>query len=245
MVLLRVTQLGSLAVLVIFSYICDCSIGYRIGKKYFKGHIMSNYFDSAASDWDKDPMKVERAETTANKIKEIAFHSQHSVVDYGSGTGLLGVHLKDIFDNVHLVDASSEMLRVADEKIAAANIENIYTHCVDQLTKLGDKFSAIASLMVLHHIHDLQKFFTEAFHTLEDNGTLIIADLYKDDGSFHKHDSLFDGHNGFDIAELSLIAEQAGFVVESVEQYFEIWKENYQEERVPYPLFLFVAKKNN
>ncbi|MCE0494423.1 class I SAM-dependent DNA methyltransferase [Vibrio salinus] len=204
---------------------------------------MDNYFDKAAGLWDKDPMKVDRAATTARKIKSLCFHSTNSVVDFGSGTGLLGVHLKDIFDHVHLVDSSSEMLRIADEKIAKANISNISTHCVDKLSKLGTRFSAVTTLMVLHHIDNIKAFFAEAFSALEENGTLIIADLYKEDGSFHKSNASFSGHNGFDTSELSEIAEQAGFSVESVEPYFEIRKENYHKEVVSYPLFLFVAIK--
>lgn len=204
---------------------------------------MENYFDAAARGWDADPMKVTRAKTTADRIKQITFHSNRSVVDFGCGTGLLGVHLKDIFDQVHLVDSSSEMLQVASEKIANAHIDNMSTHCIDQLSKLGQQVSAIATLMVLHHIDNTADFLAEAFDALESKGVLVIADLYKEDGSFHKHDASFSGHNGFDTDKLSVLAEQNGFVVESVEKYFDIWKENYQQQKVPYPVFLFVARK--
>ncbi|MDV7105887.1 hypothetical protein R3X26_15890 [Vibrio sp. TH_r3] len=49
---------------------------------------MTNYFDALASTWDNNPEKVARSEATANKIKQINFPSNNSLVDFGSGTGL-------------------------------------------------------------------------------------------------------------------------------------------------------------
>lgn len=205
---------------------------------------MGQYFDTVANDWDTCPVKVERAEITAAKIKEIHFESNHSIVDFGSGTGLLGFQLKDAFSHVHLADSSEKMLEVAQAKIAEANINNIETHQIDRLSELTSKHSAIATLMTLHHIPDVDEFFTHAYGALEDEGILIVADLYEDDGSFHKHNPSFDGHNGFNVSALSTIAENAGFSVQHIEQYYEIWQENFDGVEVSYPLFLFVVKKS-
>ncbi|WP_082008703.1 class I SAM-dependent DNA methyltransferase [Photobacterium gaetbulicola] len=210
----------------------------------YKERDLSQYFDSVASDWDTCPAKVERAEITAAKIKEIHFESTRSIVDFGSGTGLLGFQLKDTFSHVHLADASEKMLQVAQAKIAAANINNIKTHQIERLSELTSKHSAIVTLMTLHHLPDVDEFFTDAYGVLEDDGMLIVADLYEDDGSFHKHNPNFDGHNGFNVSALSAIAENAGFTVQQIEQYYEIWQENFEGVEVSYPLFLFVVKKS-
>lgn len=204
---------------------------------------MNNYFDSVASQWDQNHLKVERAEVTAQKIKDVSFKSYSSLVDFGSGTGLLGVQLRDVFEKVHLIDSSSEMLKVAQTKIAEAGLCNIETHHIDRLADLTSNYSAIATLMTLHHVEDVNQFFVESFNILDDSGVLIIADLLAEDGSFHKNNPAFNGHNGFDISELSDIAEKNGFIVQSVEQYYEIWQENFENEKVAYPLFFFVAIK--
>ena len=205
---------------------------------------MSNYFDAMADDWDKNRLKIERAEITAAKIKAVHFDSFNSFVDFGCGTGLLGINLKDTFTYIHLVDSSKEMLQVAQAKITAANIENIETHQTDKLSELAAKHSAIATLMTLHHIPDVSGFFSDAYRLLEDNGVMIIADLYEEDGSFHKNKSTFHGHNGFNISALTAIVEKAGFTVQSVEPYYEICKENFAGMKTAYPLFLLVAKKS-
>ncbi|MCP3850056.1 MAG: methyltransferase [Gammaproteobacteria bacterium] len=205
---------------------------------------MSNYFDSVADNWDSNVQKVERAKITAQKIKEIDFHTCNSCVDFGSGTGLLGVQLKDKFSEIHLVDSSNEMLRVARNKLADAKVTNVETHYVNGLSDLSSNYSAIVTLMTLHHIDSVKDFLTDAYNLLEQKGILIVADLYEEDGSFHKHNLSFNGHNGFDVHVLSTVAESVGFKVEKIEQYYEIWQENYDNKMVPYPLFLFVARKS-
>ena len=204
---------------------------------------LTDYFDTLASSWDSNPEKVTRAEVTAKKIKEVGFLSTKSLVDFGSGTGLLGVQLLDIFSKVTLVDSSRQMLDIAKDKIVAGNIPNIEIQCVQALSEVSAKHSAIATLMTLHHIDNIDQFFSQAFDKLEQDGILIIADLYKEDGSFHKHNPTYDGHNGFDINNLTTIAQNAEFDVLSVEKYFEIRQENFDGLKVSFPLFLFVAKK--
>lgn len=204
---------------------------------------MSDYFDSLASTWDDNPMKVERAEATAAKVKSIDFETYDSVVDFGSGTGLLGVQLRHTFATVHLADSSEKMLEVAQDKISKAGLDNIYIRHITSLSELPDQHSAIVTLMTLHHIADVKDFFAQAWQALEPKGTLMIADLYKEDGSFHKNRPDFDGHNGFDVAELESIAEQTGFSIEHAAPYYEVLKENNEGIEVAYPLFFFVAKK--
>lgn len=205
---------------------------------------MSNYFDLVASSWDDNPSKTERALVTAEHVKNINFESYASIVDFGSGTGLLGVQLRDTFSQVHLVDSSEKMLQAAQDKIATANITNMYTHQRQDLSDLNAKHSAIVTLMALHHISNVQGFFSDAYRVLEHRGTLIIADLYKEDGSFHGQFPGFNGHNGFDVSELTVMAENAGFFVQQVKPYYEVERENELQEKMVYPLFFFVAQKS-
>jgi len=200
--------------------------------------ILDNYFDSVAKSWDDNPVKFERAEAMALQIRKITFSSNKSVMDFGSGTGLLGIQLRDLFSHVILADASTQMLAVANEKITAAKLENIETLQVNGLSELQGKQSAIVTLMTLHHIYNLNLFFADASEKLEENGMLIIADLYKEDGSFHQHHSIFDGHNGFDVDSLSLLAKNRGFEVISINHFYD-----FKKGDTVYPLFLFVAQK--
>lgn len=204
---------------------------------------MSYYFDQAAATWDVNPMKSERAQKTAETIKKLPLSSRKSLLDFGGGTGLLSVYLKDWFEDIVIGDASGEMLKVAKEKVSSAGIDNIRTCQLQGLNELAGRFSAIATLMTLHHIMDIQTFFQDAYEKLEANGSLIIADLYAEDGSFHSHHRDFEGHNGFEPEVLIDIAQQCGFRSQHAELYYEICKVQDDGSTVNYPLFLLAVQK--
>ncbi len=98
--------------------------------------------------------------------------------------------------------------------------------------------------MTLNHILDIEQIFKKFNAILEMNGYLCIADLVKEDGSFHSNHKNFDGHNGFDKVELSEMLVKNGFELKYYTECFEIDKiEN--EKTIKYPLFLMICKKVN
>ncbi len=205
---------------------------------------MDNHFDKLAETWDQDPMKIERSRLTAEYCKKVSLYANKSLLDFGGGTGLLSLFLQDSFESITIADTSKEMLRVAREKIEEAKISNIKTYeLTSDISEIPGNYSAIITLMTLHHIIDIDSFLHGASKVLDDHGALIIADLYQDDGSFHKNVQGFDGHNGFEIEHLSKKLESAGFKVTQVNKYFEIKKENYSGKEHNYPLFFLVAEK--
>ncbi|MDY8134276.1 class I SAM-dependent methyltransferase [Aquimarina sp. 2201CG5-10] len=66
--------------------------------------------------------------------------------------------------------------------------------------KLNEKFDSIISSMTLHHINNVDELFKTFYTLLNDKGTIAIADLDTEDGSFHTTDTgVF--HHGFDRKE--------------------------------------------
>jgi ubiquinone/menaquinone biosynthesis C-methylase UbiE len=80
------------------------------------------------------------------------------------------------------------------------------------LTKetLDRKFDLIISSMTIHHIEDTLALFKKFHSLLKENGTIAIADLDSEDGSFHTDDTgVF--HCGFDRDEFAQMVKSAGF----------------------------------
>lgn len=109
---------------------------------------------------------------------------------------------------------------------------------LDLSTEMIDKkFGGIISSMTVHHIKDTLELFKKFHSMLESGGTIAIADLETEDGTFHKDDTgVF--HFGFDKDSFFKIAEQAGFsnlkigtVSVAIKPYGE------------YPIFLLTGKK--
>ena len=203
-------------------------------------------FDARARDWDENPDRVARAKAVAAAIREQVTLSQATtVLEYGCGTGLLSFALQadlgpmPLRGTITLADSSSGMLEVLREKIVASGIKNMtplkLDLAVDPLPM--ERFNLIYTLMTLHHIPEPAKVLQCFQSLLQPGGVLCIADLDKEDGSFHSHEPGFDGHNGFDRAELHLKLEQAGFTNIRLTTCFEMTK----GERT-YSLFLAVAE---
>jgi len=94
----------------------------------------------------------------------------------------------------------------------------------------------------LHHIPDVNNIVKVFNSILKRGGYLCIADLVKEDGSFHSDHDNFDGHNGFDRNELSVTLSNNGFNVEYYKICFKIVK-TIDDKSKKYPLFLMICKK--
>ncbi len=201
-------------------------------------------FDERAKDWDDDPMKVERARSVAEAIrKAVPLSAEMDALEYGCGTGLLSFALRSDLGRITLADTSQGMLDVLNEKIAAANITNMYPVRLDLLSDPlpAERYQLTYSLMVLHHIHDAKNIIPKFHALLEQKGYLLIADLDKEDGSFHT-DGTTDVHKGFDRGELRSWVEAAGFGNVSFSTAYEIKKDIDGQEK-SFPVFLMTAVK--
>lgn len=203
------------------------------------------YFDEKAQEWDNDQQKIERAAVFAKEINDfIQPGKKLNALEFGCGTGLLSFKLKDFFSIITLADNSNGMIKVLKEKIDKEGIKNFIPLRLDLFERdiQFSKIDVIYSLMTLHHMPDINRTLKEFNSILEPNGFLCIADLVKEDGSFHSHHIDFDGHNGFDKEELGRKMIKNGFELAYYKECFVIEKK-VDENIKKYPLFLMICKK--
>jgi len=200
-------------------------------------------FDQKARDWDT-PSKMERARTIADAIRsKISLSKDMSAFEYGCGTGLLSFELKDDLGPITLADSSEGMLDVLKEKIRSRSVDNMKPAKLD-LSKdplPDDHFDVVYTMMTLHHIPDTRQILKQFYTLLNPGGHLCVADLDKEDGSFHGH-NFHDIHKGFDRNKLAAIAEEAGFTDVTFTTAYELTKE-VEEGTQTFPIFLMVAEK--
>lgn len=103
-----------------------------------------------------------------------------------------------------------------------------------------ERYDLIYSSMVLHHIPDTAHILATFHALLNPGGGLCVADLDREDGSFHGIE--VDVHHGFEREALRRQAEAAGFADIRFETVFEIVKEQATGTRA-FPVFLMVARK--
>jgi ubiquinone/menaquinone biosynthesis C-methylase UbiE len=202
-------------------------------------------FDDEAKDWDNDPKKTERAIVFAKEIIDyIKPDKTLDALEFGCGTGLLSFQLKDYFKTITLADNSEGMIKVLVDKIVKEGVDNfkpLHIESLESDLKINE-YDVIYTLMTLHHIPDVNNIVNVFNSILKSGGYLCIADLVKEDGSFHSDHDTFDGHNGFDRNELKDILSNNDFNVEYYNICFEIVKE-FDAKIKKYPLFLMICKK--
>jgi len=201
-------------------------------------------FDERAKDWDSDPKKVERARVVAEAIRSaVPLSKDMNALEYGCGTGLLSFALQEDLGQITLADTSQGMLDVLTEKITKSGVTSMHPVRLDLSTDHlpSEKYHITYSLLVLHHIHDAKGILSRFYDVLEPNGYLLVADLDKEDGSFHT-DGTTDVHKGFEKSELQKWVEDAGFANVRFSIAYEIKKEVDGKEKT-FPVFLMVAQK--
>ena len=201
-------------------------------------------FDERAKDWDSDPKKVERARVVADAIRAtLPLSTDMTALEYGCGTGLLSFALQSDLGQISLADTSQGMLDVLGEKIAAAGVTNMHPVKLDLAsdTVPASLFDLTYSLMVLHHLPDVKDMLGKFRAVLKPNGYLLVADLDKEDGTFHT-DGTTDVHLGFERTELQKWVEAAGFGEVRFSTAYEIKKKVDGKEKT-FPVFLMSARK--
>jgi ubiquinone/menaquinone biosynthesis C-methylase UbiE len=201
------------------------------------------HFDRKARAWDENLVFRERAERIAAAIRaRIPLDRDMRALDYGCGTGLLSFPLQEALGHITLMDSSAGMLAVAREKIAALGLSHMTAREVDPSADppADGRYDLIYTSMTLHHIPDTDRILRVFHALLNPGGWLAIADLDREDGSFHGPE--VDVHHGFDRGDLAARLQAAGFQEVCFDTVFAIDKETDAGPR-SYPVFLMTCRR--
>jgi tRNA (cmo5U34)-methyltransferase len=204
-----------------------------------------NEFDLKAAEWDKNPMHWDRSQAIANEIKKnIPLGTNMSALEYGAGTGITSFLLKDQLKEITLMDNSSEMVKIMNEKIRTTGVLNMkaLNFDLEHNYYMEGNFDLIYTQMVLHHVNNVDLILKKFGELLIPGGYLAIADLLEEDGSFHGEG--FTGHKGFNIEELSEKLRKNNFIKISNRTCFVIDRKISNTETKKYDVFLITATRN-
>jgi 2-polyprenyl-3-methyl-5-hydroxy-6-metoxy-1,4-benzoquinol methylase len=172
---------------------------------------MSRYFDDKATDWDADALRKQLSAAIGTSIvTHVPLHERMEVLDFGAGTGLISAHVAPYVRRIVAVDTSQGMLAaLADKAELRGKVE---PRCVDITAQpLDERFDLVMSAMAMHHVRDTEALLRTFAHHLKPGGTLAVADLDSEDGSFHPDDAAGVFHHGFDRDDLRAVLERHGF----------------------------------
>lgn len=204
----------------------------------------SSRFDRAAGKWDANPGRVALAKGIVEAIHAtVEMRPDMSAMDFGAGTGLVTLGLLPYVGRLTAMDASREMLRMLEAKLAETGIATVRT-CPCDIARdplPAAEFDLIVSSMVLHHIADVPRALKRLRPSLRPGGWIALADLDPEDGSFHA-DSTGVFHKGLDRSEVCRWLQEAGFAEPAAREAYRIVRPSPDGTPRVYPVFLVSAR---
>ncbi|ULL16844.1 class I SAM-dependent methyltransferase [Paenibacillus sp. H1-7] len=165
-------------------------------------------FEMIANIYDT-PERIQIAKVSSDAIRNYLVDTKSkNAIDFGCGTGLVGMNLLNEFHSMLFLDTSQNMINQMKQKITDFNIQNVDTLCFDfekeSLSNL--KADYIFMAQVLLHIHDVEMSLSRLFDVLNEGGHLLIVD-------FNKNENIASDivHNGFNPGELSDVMAKIGY----------------------------------
>ncbi|MFJ7732870.1 class I SAM-dependent methyltransferase [Lysinibacillus sp. NPDC097231] len=165
-------------------------------------------FEMIANIYDT-PERIQIAKVSSDAIRDYLVDAKSkNAIDFGCGTGLVGMNLLDEFNSMLFLDTSQNMVNQIKQKVTNFNIQNVDTLCFDMeketITDLHADYIFMAQ--VLLHIQDVELVLSRLIDVLEEGGHLLIVD-------FNKNENIVSDivHNGFNLEELTDIMTKIGY----------------------------------
>ena len=165
-------------------------------------------FEMMANSYDTEE-RVLIAKVSSDAISEYIIDVENKkAIDFGCGTGLVGMKFLKDFESILFLDTSQNMINQIEKKISHFDIQNANTLCFDfekdGNTDLHADFIFMAQ--VLLHIKDTELILSRLYDVLNVGGHLVIVDFVKNE------DIVSDlVHNGFDQGELAQLMNKIGY----------------------------------
>jgi len=199
---------------------------------------MSDLFKEKAKEWDVNEMVTQLSSAIGGCILDnVSLNKTMHVMDFGAGTGLITSQVAPHVNKITAVDVSEAML---EQLLAKQELKGkVEALCQDITTQAtGDDYDLIMSAMAMHHVEDIENMLQQFAVHLKPGAKVALADLDKEDGSFHPPDTQGVYHSGFAREEFSALLEKTGFKDINLVTAHSVVKEDKT-----YPVFLALATK--
>lgn len=187
--------------------------------KVYRVNRMGNIelFNVMAAQYDTEE-RGQIAKRIAAAVRACVAHGpDKTAIDYGCGTGLVGLELLSDFQSILFVDASQNMVKQVKQKLKALPQPNAAVLCCDLMEEAPPELHAdyIILAQTLLHIQDTGRLLSRLYGILNQGGHLLVID-------FDKNDAVVSDkvHNGFLQEELILLARETGFVKAEAETFY-------------------------
>lgn len=192
------------------------------------------------------PERFTRSEAVLEHLRDkLIFDSEVTeVLDFGCGSGYLSFLLAPYVRRITAVDNSAAMINELQGQLTLSRLKNIRALCLDLTTVENElvnaRFDLIISVMVLHHLTDVQKILLGLKSLLKPEGILCIVDLDSENGTFHPQ-NISVAHQGFARENFTQLLNELGYFAVTIDNAYTIIKVSGDNNTNQYPLFIALA----
>ena len=167
------------------------------------------FFSSSAGQWDRL-----RDELFGESFHFLALpglvNDEWTVGDLGCGTGQVATSISPFVKQVIAIDSSMAMLQAAKKRVGKIKNIELRRGELESLPLDNTTLDAATVILVLHHVSEPERIFSEIARVLRPGGRLLIVDMLPHDREHYRHQM---GHIwlGFSDAQIERYLEQSGF----------------------------------
>ena len=209
---------------------------------------MNDTFEEKAKMWDSNPQIMALADQFSAELDKIVpDHSDLAILEFGCGTGLIGLRYAEKAASLDMVDTSPAMLDVllAKDEAGASHV-TVHQGTLSMLVGHAIAPSSVdwvISNMALHHVEDIPALIGELRRLIKPGGRVTIGELETESGTFHAPDVV--PHNGFDPLELSRFFSKGGFTPNKTHTFLTIPRKDNDGVTRTYSAFILDAMRSS
>ncbi len=140
-----------------------------------KKNKSKKFWDRLSKNYDKPDNIAKVAEYKSIEYINKYLKSSDIILDFGCATGTAACLIADKVKEVHGIDISPKMIKIAKERAIERRIENInfsQSTIFDERCK-NDSFDVVLALSILHLLEDTEKIMQRIYHLLKPGGFFI------------------------------------------------------------------------
>lgn len=140
----------------------------------------AQFWNRLAQKYAAQPVKDVAAFDRKKAITRQHLHPRSTVVEFGCGTGSLALELSSHAGQVHAIDVSAEMIRIAERKKADQGVTNVtfHTGTLEAMRpRIPAEVDAVWAYSILHLVDDRTSTLKTVFELLKPGGVFISSNV--------------------------------------------------------------------
>ena len=137
----------------------------------------AKFWDKIAERYAKQPISDEAAYQKKLQVTQKYFKPDMEVLEFGCGTGSTAIVHAPYVKHIRAIDISSEMIKIAQGKAEARNINNVSFEqlTIEELNVADETFDLVLGLSILHLLENKEEAIAKVHKMLKPGGIFVTS----------------------------------------------------------------------